>query len=700
MKKTTHKLLLAILAKRVILFLSFTIFWEMVLGQVVQQETPSIQKKENIKNGWIKMSLCDKQLTFWNGSTYYIDFTRVPENDSIYFIPLHLTYFDDGVYLVTDKSSYDKYKDSTFSNDLSSNNKFVLKGDMSGKYYVNCNTPCVNNEMFVFVKIEDSSKYFYNKVIALKYYGDYGDVEQHLGFFLDSLKKNKGLILNQYKGYSFENAFVSFSTNESDKIKNLSFKNCFVNFSLNGKIILRNNEISDTIISKIDSIVFENCVLGYFKAYRHIIEKLSFRNMSNNDVFIRIYNCEIKDIGSQQLLTFNGIELNKVTEYRIGSEGYSPLWSEIDISNSTIKSQENHNISIESRKINISTSQFFNNIDLYCESIYCNNSRFYSRLFLLDKNLYKISLRDPNLNFSKCSFDSSVVSGLGYYRDDNHSFNDSILNTNIFYDNYFKEGISCDFPNSPKYYGLSLYNISKVYFNYIVGQKTFNNKCLWYFPKLSLLNFPVPYEQNEETVTEINNKYSEWLDYIENYPTTNSDLKNEAKERLKYNREIMRFGEYYYKGGFYYFAFAWQTILYYTVNLGYKGLNNWLWCSTLFIFGISILYILKYRKSIRHYIAQEGQIAENFREKAKEENLVKFEKGNRLNYIFSLSKDFIRALWFSTFIYLNPKLPIKYLTLKGGFFRLVIFNWVIGFMMFILFIVYIASKFEFVRYII
>ena len=91
----------------------------------------------------------------------------------------------------------------------------------------------------------------------------------------------------------------------------------------------------------------------------------------------------------------------------------------------------------------------------------------------------------------------------------------------------------------------------------------------------------------------------------------------------------------------------------------------------------SMIYFLVYRQEVVSYVLDEY-------EKSKDEQPAKFSFRN-----------YCRCFWVSCIILVNPKFPSNFFRLSKGLFLWFTLQWLLSLMMVILFLVYIASKYQF-----
>ena len=125
-----------------------------------------------------------------------------------------------------------------------------------------------------------------------------------------------------------------------------------------------------------------------------------------------------------------------------------------------------------------------------------------------------------------------------------------------------------------------------------------------------------------------------------------------------------------------------------TVSTGYKG--EWrfgMWVLSIIIL-FSIMYYFKHHDSIIDYLNSmynkgEAEIA-NY-------STLKVYKS------FNGFRDYMRCLWFSCLVFVDPRLPITFFNLRSGLFGLVLAEWLCGLTAILLFLIFLASNYTFIH---
>jgi hypothetical protein len=180
--------------------------------------------------------------------------------------------------------------------------------------------------------------------------------------------------------------------------------------------------------------------------------------------------------------------------------------------------------------------------------------------------------------------------------------------------------------------------------------------------------------------------YMSLLEYALSYKTDDQGLKSEVAEEIKYQAEkthtnFLRFCD---KEGWEVKSHDMLAII---VNNGRNGGGNFLICSSILILFFSVFYFGAFRTEISNYILNKSEPT----------------PANQLSLFPVVEKrykyflEFSRALWFSVVVFVSPRFDPKFFNLDKRLQILVMIEWVIGILMVIIFVVYIASKYPFLK---
>jgi hypothetical protein len=64
---------------------------------------------------------------------------------------------------------------------------------------------------------------------------------------------------------------------------------------------------------------------------------------------------------------------------------------------------------------------------------------------------------------------------------------------------------------------------------------------------------------------------------------------------------------------------------------------------------------------------------------------------------FNGIRDYMRCLWFSCLVFVDPRLPITFFNLRVGLFGLVLAEWLCGLTAILLFLIFLASNYPFIH---
>ncbi len=204
------------------------------------------------------------------------------------------------------------------------------------------------------------------------------------------------------------------------------------------------------------------------------------------------------------------------------------------------------------------------------------------------------------------------------------------------------------------------------------------------------------YDTTTDFLQDNSNFYNGLKDYAAK-KFTNDELVTSLKAR--YEHEKSQWERQYYEAhmrhpdsagdfisSFFHCARAW--FLEATVATGYKG--EWrfgMWVLIVIIF-FSIIYYFKHHESIIDYL--NSMYNKGDAEIANYSTLKVYKSFNGF-------RDYMRCLWFSCLVFVDPRLPITFFNLKVGLFGLVLAEWICGLTAILLFLVFLASNYPFIH---
>ncbi len=150
--------------------------------------------------------------------------------------------------------------------------------------------------------------------------------------------------------------------------------------------------------------------------------------------------------------------------------------------------------------------------------------------------------------------------------------------------------------------------------------------------------------------------------------------------QIQYQADQFKKGQFKYKfqhGG----ALLWLYTLKLTLNCGYKGESNFFITVLTIIAIFSLLYFYLFNDDMMNYFNESNTQPSYYKGKIQK---------------FTI-KNFAKCLWLSTGIFLNPKFPKKHFNFSNYLFLIVSFEWVLGLFLIILYLLYIAVNYPFVK---
>ncbi|HWB64614.1 MAG TPA: hypothetical protein VG603_13955, partial [Chitinophagales bacterium] len=125
-----------------------------------------------------------------------------------------------------------------------------------------------------------------------------------------------------------------------------------------------------------------------------------------------------------------------------------------------------------------------------------------------------------------------------------------------------------------------------------------------------------------------------------------------------------------------------------TVRQGYDGEGRFFTWVAGFILIFSFIYYRWYKEEIIEFM--------NAVYNKKKSDLTDF-KTLQVYPSVNFWRDYARCIWFSFMAFFDPRLPVTYFNFGDGAFKWVIVEWLIGLGFIILFLIFLASKYAFLR---
>lgn len=135
------------------------------------------------------------------------------------------------------------------------------------------------------------------------------------------------------------------------------------------------------------------------------------------------------------------------------------------------------------------------------------------------------------------------------------------------------------------------------------------------------------------------------------------------------------------------FEYGWLVITGALVNHGYRGLGKFSCWSIGMILGFAMIFMLRYRYTITNHVNTGEFSPYDFTPV----------KADKHNATIAFLADLFRCLWFSFVVFVNPRMPSTYFRFSNGLITILFAEWAIGLFFLYLFIVYILSRYSFVK---
>jgi len=303
-----------------------------------------------------------------------------------------------------------------------------------------------------------------------------------------------------------------------------------------------------------------------------------------------------------------------------------------------------------------------------------------------DRKLYNFNMKQiqvkyvdiANTNLSNCNLDDVSISGCIDITSCNMSYTTD-------YDG--KQGLEAiNFPNSNGIIYANLKSFSPDAFK--LGN---------YLEKIQVHPLVHNFYDTTTNFVEDNENY---YNLIKDYSTkhfTNADMVTGIKARydrekslwlLKYHTDHFKHGGTFADRWSNFFPMVGGEFLEATVSSGYKGE----WKFAVWVLAIILVFTIYY------YVWHREAVIDYLNSKFNKE-LDKIENYSTLKIYASknFGRDLGRCLWFSAMVFVDPRLPISFFNLRSGFFTAVLMEWITGLVAILLFLVFLASNYSFIR---
>lgn len=165
--------------------------------------------------------------------------------------------------------------------------------------------------------------------------------------------------------------------------------------------------------------------------------------------------------------------------------------------------------------------------------------------------------------------------------------------------------------------------------------------------------------------------------------TRNEELRDELTRRWEHEKKITEI-RYYRENIFSSFSnfvnYSWYSFLEAVVGNGYRGENRFFVTVLSFVFFFAIVYFLGFNREITALLSKlENEDPPPYI--ARKYNLVML----------------VKCMWVSFYVFITPKFAASFFHQKRAFFFWLLTEWMFGVMLIILFLVFIASNYSFVK---
>ncbi|WP_212001837.1 pentapeptide repeat-containing protein [Chitinophaga sp. HK235] len=287
-------------------------------------------------------------------------------------------------------------------------------------------------------------------------------------------------------------------------------------------------------------------------------------------------------------------------------------------------------------------------------------------------------------NFSHMtSFNNQYVNNIdlkdAFFSDTLMLFNtiikDSLKTNNSFYYSHLSSGLNIIL--NPSNFNLSNFNINPV----SIGELNF-----MYCQTNSAISM-----RSKAFLENVNSFYDKLIDDIKFTYSRNQDLVNELENKYRHqqlgfkvvylwhNPSIKNLLELY-----------WISFLELAVRNGYKGGGNFLMSCFFIITLFTLLYYFLFRKTFIAYIDTENEEKKESANKSKKRKKSPYDPKD---YI----KNFLKCFWKSFYIFFDYKFSKTYFSFPNPLLIVVIMEWLMGVFMIVIFLIYVAANYPFIR---
>ena len=232
------------------------------------------------------------------------------------------------------------------------------------------------------------------------------------------------------------------------------------------------------------------------------------------------------------------------------------------------------------------------------------------------------------------------------------------------------------------------------------GYKTFSPEALKlgvYLEKIQIHPLVHDYFDSGSDFLEDNSNFYNMIKDYSAKKFTNEEMVTTLKAR--YEHEKTQWARSYYgahvrhpdgMGDFISAFFHWALggFLEATVSTGYKG--EWkfgFWVLSLIV-TFSCIYYFKHHDAVIDYLNSMYN---------KDEKAIESFSTMKVYKSYNGFRDYMRCLWFSCLVFVDPRLPITFFNLRVGLFGLVLTEWICGLTAILLFLVFLASNYPFIH---
>jgi len=318
--------------------------------------------------------------------------------------------------------------------------------------------------------------------------------------------------------------------------------------------------------------------------------------------------------------------------------------------------------------------EYYSNVDTIQQ--FTHNTRILYNLTIRTSQIYDLDI--ANTNLTNCSLEDVTV---------NHCID--ITSASFSYDAGYKGKNALEDINFPN-------NNCIIYANY----RSFSPDAFQlsnYLAKIQIHplvhNF---YDTASSFVEDNDNYYNLIKDYCGKH-FTNQDMVTGIKARyerekslwdLEYHAAHVKHGTSFGDRVANFFPWLAGNFIEATVSSGYKGEWKFAIWVLIIIISFTFFYYFRHREAVIDYLNSKFN-----KELDKIENYSTLKIYGKHN----VWRDFGRCLWFSTMVFVDPRLPISFFNLRSGFFGMVLLEWLFGLTAIAIFLIFLASNYSFIR---